>query len=147
MDVINFFASTTYQETFVSHASLKKTYWIMYSNKTLKKAPNQIKYFIFSQMSEFNLFVERYKQLLDEYNIIIKTTSGCGERGQGYIDEHYDALLEYFNVHKEILLKNNCQPPRKFKCGDDGYNGALGGIQTLFVGRQKEELPPDCLIQ
>lgn len=91
-----------------------------------------------------------YNELLDTYNITIRTTSGCGERGQTYIDDAYNKAKAFWDEHEEALTEIGASKPIKTEmCRDDGYGGAFTGIATVLLesGKRDPQDMPDCLIQ
>ena len=60
---------------------------------------------------------EEFLGLLNSYNTTIRVTSGCGERGQIYIDEEWKRLRAFVNKHPEF----EGRLPKKHLCDDDGY--------------------------
>jgi hypothetical protein len=55
----------------------------------------------------------KFTELLQNYDITINTTSGCGRRGQIYIDTAYDKLVKFAEKHKEYKCK---VPDHSYQC-------------------------------
>ena len=73
--------------------------------------------------------VETMNKLIRQLRGVMESTSGCGARGQGYIDSAYDKLVQHCQKHPE------CREdlPRKPVCTDDGAFGCATGMG--MVGR------------
>ena len=71
--------------------------------------------------------MEKYQELVNEYRITIETTSGCGLRGQYYIDNAYTKLEKYVRKHPELTIAL----PRKHRCADDGVGGMSGAFSQM----------------
>lgn len=78
----------------------------------------------------------KYSQLIKQYYISIETTTGCGARGQEYVDAAYNKLVKFRNEHPEI----NAPLPPKHLCTDDGH----GGAASVNFGNM---VTKDCSIQ
>lgn len=68
-----------------------------------------------------------WNHLLQTYYNTINMTSGCGSRGQIYVDQAYNNLVEFCYNHSEF----KSQLPKKHKCQDDKINGSFGTIEAL----------------
>lgn len=76
--------------------------------------------------------LQAYKEEIERYNIVVGGASGCGSRGQLYIDDSYEILKK---VHNELSdeQKESNPLPRKHICRDDGTRGSSYGV-SLTAG-------------
>jgi hypothetical protein len=70
---------------------------------------------------------EQYQFQLNEYYRVLEFTSGCGERGQGYIDSAYAFLKE---LHGQLSVEKQEENPLPSyaNCEDDGTYGMASGM-------------------
>lgn len=70
---------------------------------------------------------QEFDALLAKYNSTIRTTYGCGERGQVYIDAAYAELKTFVEKHPDF----HSELPIKHRCDDDGVHGLSGALKSL----------------
>lgn len=75
--------------------------------------------------------VEEFEKLLFRYNRTKHLSSGCGARGQIYIDNEYREVMEFQEKHKHIPSIAMQTVPR-FTCDNDGHNGVAAGTSTFL---------------
>lgn len=80
---------------------------------------------------------QEWKRLYNEYLITIKTTHGCGSRGDYYIEAAYQKLVLFVKEHPNPEFKL----PNRYKCFDDGLEGAFSGVASISTNRD------ECSIQ
>jgi len=69
-----------------------------------------------------------FSQILQRYRTTIKITSGCGRRGQSYIDNEYDNLKAFIKKHPEFTTR----VPFKHQCDDDNTGGTSSGMASFI---------------
>lgn len=84
----------------------------------------------------------QFEQLYREYSIAVETTTGCGSRGQHYIDNAWDKMVEFSKLHPEIDKKMlGC----KHICTNDGTSGlasgVLAGMGSIFGAPSRGLIP------
>ena len=70
---------------------------------------------------------QEFQQLLNAYHSTVRTTSGCGSRGQMYINGAHEALQNFAQEHPEY----KSEVPRKENCSDDGAGGFSTGRSRM----------------
>lgn len=78
--------------------------------------------------------MEEYRSELRRYESTLRTTSGCGFRGQLYIDAAYERLEDAVAAIPEAELNGRTRKqylPQKGKCLDDGMDGRLTGLARV----------------
>jgi len=66
-----------------------------------------------------------------KYFMILDTTTGCGKRGQHYIDNAYENVLTAFKNLSDVE-KQKVNLPSKYMCRDDGTFGIAAGPSQRF---------------
>jgi hypothetical protein len=68
---------------------------------------------------------EEWEKLLRRYSATIESTSGCGSRGQSYIDTAYKKMETF------VRGKTGYRLPQKYICQDDGTGGFASGLSAM----------------
>ena len=71
--------------------------------------------------------LDNFKAYRDQFRHTILATSGCGKRGDIYLDEAYEKMQKSYNELTEEEQKQ-VDLPRKVKCSDDGTGGIRTGL-------------------
>jgi len=84
----------------------------------------------FEKIKEKSIDEIEYDSLIREYEHSIEFTSGCGERGQFYIDTAFQKLKEWIESHPGTPEKL----PRRHICQNDGTDGVSTGLAIAIRG-------------
>lgn len=99
-------------------------------------------------MQDKDEIIAEFDRLKRRYCNAIAATSGCGSRGQSYVDAEKKRLDEFYELHKDILgqLEDELyvfQVPVR----DDGSGGLGTGLAGVFQESARRGEDPPCLIQ
>ena len=72
--------------------------------------------------------MEEWNKACSEYRRTLEFVSGCGARGQCYIDSAYAKLEKAHTALSAEERTNVGGLPRKPKCGNDGTSGVSSGF-------------------
>lgn len=73
---------------------------------------------------------DTWRCLMNEHKRRLRFTSGCGERGQIYVDESLKKLKDFAKLHPEY----QAQVPSSEPVQDDGYSGMWSAILAMGAG-------------
>lgn len=74
--------------------------------------------------------MDQYEDSLTKYYKTLEMVSGCGNRGQSYINKAYKELVEMYEKLTEQEKTNN-KLPVKARLTDDGTGGIATGMSLL----------------
>ena len=94
------------------------------------------------QQSETEALQSKFHSLMNEYQHSISFTSGCGARGQGYIDNAWSKIENFVSEHPEFAKET---PRSKYISRDDGTGGFATGMGTFAANARRND--DDCSIQ
>jgi hypothetical protein len=55
-----------------------------------------------STPGENDKVTEEWRDLLNTYDSLMQSTSGCGERGQFFLDQHFNKIQQFIKDHPEF---------------------------------------------
>jgi hypothetical protein len=84
-------------------------------------------------MADKNEIISEMNSLIRNYRITCDSTSGCGSRGQGYIDSALEKIDRLIEKHPEIPELKQMRP-RRYICQNDGMGG-MSGFGRAFYNR------------
>jgi hypothetical protein len=107
------------------------------TKEEIKKAEEEIKH---DKSSTKDAIDEEWDQLIARYYATCESTTGCGSRGQSYIDAAYAKLEKFADDHP----KYKSQLPRRVRCVDDGTFGMSSGIAALAADTMRRG--EECIV-
>lgn len=68
-----------------------------------------------------------WDKLVNTYNMTVRNTSGCGSRGQIYIDNAYQLMIDFSNNQPDFKPSL----PKRTTCYNDGFGGMATGLGSF----------------
>jgi len=72
--------------------------------------------------------LENYKKASREYLVTLEVTSGCGDRGDSYINTAYEKMEKAYQSLSDAEKETVGRLPHKQKCENDGCGGMAFGL-------------------